>query len=36
MQRSNYTPVTEKYAEIKIFTLVVIFIVGLPLVSWLA
>ena len=35
MQRSNYTPVNDKYTEVKIFALVVVFIVGLPLVSWL-
>lgn len=34
MQRSNYTPVSEKYTEVKIFALVLVFIVGLPVVSW--
>jgi len=35
MQRSNYTPVSEKYTEVKIFALVLVFIIGLPLISWL-
>ena len=36
MPRENYTPVSDKYTEVKILALVVVFIVGLPLVSWLA
>ena len=35
MNRSNYTPVSDKYAEAKIFALVLVFIVGLPVVGWL-
>jgi hypothetical protein len=36
MTRQHYTPTNDKYAEIKIFVIAVIFLVGLPLVSWLA
>ena len=35
MGRFNYTPVSDKYAEAKVTVLIVVFIVGLPLVSWL-
>jgi len=33
--RENYTPESDRYCDVKIYVLIVVFIVGLPLISWL-